>query len=599
MKPEVIGRGLVLAVMAAALVLVPGRMSAQNPPAPGAAPAAAPALDAGQILDRMSALERQLYTRMQELTPRVETYMQNLRTDPVLGDVPIADRYYLGILHFDHGYSTLSFLPEPQARWRQWIGPLDDLMTWPLRKVFDLNLDRDSFAHMLFPGGDHFDRQHYRFAYVRTEFLGQIRCYVFDVVPLNVRAKGSFWGRIWIEDQDMALVRFNGSFWENRYGSPDLHFDSWRLNVRPGVWVPAYIYTEESDLGYGVFRHTRFQAQTRLWGYDLHLAGRQQELTSMTIEGADTPAAPPPDLMSPLGSTRDWERQAEENVLDRLERSGLLAPPGPADNVLQTVVNNLIITNQLNIQPAVRCRILLTTPLESFTVGHTIVLSRGLIDSLPNEAALAAMLAHELAHIDLGQRLDTRYAFTDRMLFADQHSFQLLDLARSPAEEDAANVLAVKLLTHSPYKDQLASAGLFLRQVDARRTLSPHLFSPHLGNAWFSHDYLKRLHEVEAAAPPLQPAQVSQIAALPLGGRLWVDPWNDTVTLQTPEALTLLSARDKMPLQLTPFYPYLERAQPSVAVSSTDAQPNPAPGASSSPNSGPSTGPSAGPSPSH
>ncbi|MGN6593586.1 MAG: M48 family metalloprotease, partial [Terriglobales bacterium] len=430
----------------------------QPPPSAPTQPAAAPSADA--ILDQMSAHEAQLYEQLQEMTPRIETYMQNLRPDAELGQVPIADRYYLGILHFKGNFNTLSFLSEPEARWRQWIGPLDDLLTAPARRVLDLDVFKESFARMLFPGADHFDRQHYRFVFVRREFLGAVRCYVFDVVPLNVHDKGSFWGRIWVEDQDDVLVRFNGSFWQDRYGHPDLHFDSWRENVRPGVWMPAYVYAEESNLGYGLFRHARFQAQTRLWGYDLRTAGHQQELTTMSVEGADlNVAAPPPAPMAPLEETRAWERQAEDNVLDRLEKAGLLAPPGPADQVLDTVVNNLVITNKLTIAPPVRCRILLTTPLESVAIGHTIVLSRGLIDSLPNEASLAAMLAHELAHISLGQRLDTRYAFADRMLFADQDSFRLLDLQRTPTEEAQANTLAVKLLTHSPYKDQLAQAG--------------------------------------------------------------------------------------------------------------------------------------------
>jgi len=517
----------------------------------------------------MSAREQQLYRRLQELEPRIETYMQDLRSDATLGDVPVADRYFLGILHFHGGFQTESFLPEPQQAWRQWIGPLDDALALPARKVLGLNVYRNSFAGMLFPGADHFDRRHYRFVYVRREFLGQVRCYVFDVAPLLADAKGSFWGRIWIEDQDDTLVRFNGSFWQDRYGHPDLHFDSWRLNVRPDVWVPVYIYAEESDLAFGLFRHVRYQAQTRLWGYDLRAAGRQQELTSVSIEGAEVAPQAPPTVLSPLASTRAWEREAEDNVLDRLEKAGLLAPAGPADAVLQQVVDNLVVTNQLSISPPVRCRILLTTPLESVAIGHTIVLSRGLIDSLPDEASLAAMLAHELAHISLGQRLDTRYAFGDRMLFADQDSFRLLDLRRTPQEEAYANALAVKLLEGSPYKAHIADAGLFLRQVDARRKLSPHLFSPHLGNAWFSHDYLARLHAVEAAAPPLAPAQVSQIAALPLGGRLLVDAWDGSVTLQTPQAIPLLSAREKMPLQLTPFYPYLERAAPAATSQGT------------------------------
>ena len=79
---------------------------------------------------------------------------------------------------------------------------------------------------------------------------------------------------------------------------------------------------------------------------------------------------------------RSWDRQAEDNVVDRLERLGLLAPQGEVDKVLETVVNNLEVTNNLDIQPEIRCRVLLTSTLESFTIGHTIVFSRGMIDVL-------------------------------------------------------------------------------------------------------------------------------------------------------------------------------------------------------------------------
>jgi Zn-dependent protease with chaperone function len=81
---------------------------------------------------------------------------------------------------------------------------------------------------------------------------------------------------------------------------------------------------------------------------------------------------------------------------------GLLAPQGDVETVLETVVNNLEVTNNLDIQPVVRCRVLLTSTLESFTIGHTIVLSRGLIDVLPDEVSLANMRAHEMVHIVLG-----------------------------------------------------------------------------------------------------------------------------------------------------------------------------------------------------
>ena len=117
---------------------------------------------------------------------------------------------------------------------------------------------------------------------------------------------------------------------------------------------------------------------------------------------------------TPVQSERMWEREAEDNAIERLQRAGLVAPTGEVDQVMQTVVNNLIFTNNLNIQPEVRTRVLLTTPLESFTIGHTIVLSRGLLDVLPDEPSLAMVLAHELAHIALGHRLDTKLAFNDR-----------------------------------------------------------------------------------------------------------------------------------------------------------------------------------------
>ena len=60
-------------------------------------------------------------------------------------------------------------------------------------------------------------------------------------------------------------------------------------------------------------------------------------------------------------------------MIDRLQQIGLLAPEGEIDKVMQTVVNNVMVTNNLDIQPEIRCRVLMTTPLESFTIGHTIV----------------------------------------------------------------------------------------------------------------------------------------------------------------------------------------------------------------------------------
>jgi hypothetical protein len=112
---------------------------------------------------------------------------------------------------------------------------------------------------------------------------------------------------------------------------------------------------------------------------------KEEEFTQIKIENAvdDHPVAKD---ITPVEAQRMWEREAEDNATDHLQRIGVLAPPGSVDKILETVVNNLIITNKLQIEPDVRCRVLLTLPLESFTIGHTIVISRGLLDVLPDEA---------------------------------------------------------------------------------------------------------------------------------------------------------------------------------------------------------------------
>ena len=47
---------------------------------------------------------------------------------------------------------------------------------------------------------------------MRREFLGEVRCLVFDVTPKPKTDTGRFAGRIWVEDQDFHIVRFNGAY---------------------------------------------------------------------------------------------------------------------------------------------------------------------------------------------------------------------------------------------------------------------------------------------------------------------------------------------------------------------------------------------------
>jgi Peptidase family M48 len=326
------------------------------------------------------------------------------------------------------------------------------------------------------------------------------------------------------------------------------------------VWVPSHVYSEEQNMQFSQFGKTNFKAQVRLWGYDLHAAGNQQEFSTMTVDSPEVKdqAAAAADN-SPVESFRQWQREAENNILDKMERSGLLSPEGELDKVLATVVNNLEITNNLDIQPEVRCRVLLTSPLESFTVGHTIVISRGLLDVLPDEASLASVMAHELAHIVAGDGDQTRFAFSDKTLFADDHSFEQFGFQHTAQQEQDADTKAMDFLKNSPYKDKLATAGLFLRQLQARAAGMPELTKARIGNGLVAEGKVTRMQELMNSAPELRNRDTAQLAALPLGGRVQVDAWDDHVEMTKAKAVALISPKEKFPLEITPYMPRLTR----------------------------------------
>jgi hypothetical protein len=222
------------------------------------------------------------------------------------------------------------------------------------------------------------------------------------------------------------------------------------------------------------------------------------------------------------------------------------------------VVNNLLVTNNIDLQGDIHCRILLTAPLESFTIGHTIVISRGLLDVLPDEASLAMVLGHELSHIVLGHHFDTKLAFNDKLFFPDEESFRRLDFKRSSADEEAADAKALELLKNSPYKDKMGNAGLFLKALQQKGPELPNLIRPHLGNS-FAGSKTIRMSSLMSSTPELDNKKLDQIAALPLGGRIKVDPWSDRVELSKAKPVALTSAKEKLEFEITPFFPYLTR----------------------------------------
>jgi hypothetical protein len=534
------------------------------------------------LVEKAIAREKVLIKNIQQRTPLVETYIQNTKPDIKLYQVPTSDEYMLSRVDFGKGFFDKPYDPRTAGKHGFFKGSVASIAG--LSKA--LKLDRHfaynplGFTQMMFVDPRGFDNQHYVFSYVRREFLGSVRTWVYDVHP-KVNGMGRFLGRIWIEDQDGNIVRLNGTFTspksedDSRYF---FHFDSWRMNVQPGIWLPVEIYVEETQRIQGE-KSGGLRAQTHFWGYSLKLPTRESENVSVKVDDAVDKSDDSQDV-GPLQASRAWITQAENNVIDRLVEAGLVAPltPGGYENtVLDQIVINLQVPNDLAFTDQVHTRILLTDTVEATTVGNTILISKGLIDTLPSEEAIASVVAMELAHIVMGHHIDTRYAFNDRLLFPDTATFQRIDMYHSDHDNLEAAKRAMEYLQNSMYKDKLPSAGLYYAQLVDREKVLRSLNTPKLGDSLLKTDGTPWMADLQRQAPRLNWDDLTQRPALPLGSWLKTDPWDDKVHQLNAKIYAYMNPRDKMPLEVTPIFFKLQRYDASRLAPQIPAVATPAP----------------------
>ena len=554
------------------------------------------------LVQRAIAQEKVLIKNIQLRTPLVETYIQDTRPDVKLYSVPVDDHYMLSRVDFGKVFFDKTYEPKEQAKKKGFFKNSFASISG-LSKILGLErftYNPNGFMEMMFIDPSGFDQQHYVFSFVRREFLGSVRTWVFDVHPkADVKGMGRFYGRIWIEDEGGNVVRFNGT-----YTGPTnedsakyyFHFDSWRMNVQPGIWLPVAIYVEETQRT-EARNSVGLKAQTHFWGYSLKLPTRDSENVSVKVDDAVDKSGDSQDV-GPLQASRMWVTQAENNVIDRLVEAGLVAPLDPGgyeDKVLGQIVINLVVPNNLAFTDQIHCRVLLTDTVEATTVGNTIIISKGLIDSLPSEEAIASVVAMELAHIAMGHHIDTRYAFNDRLLFPDTATFQKIDMNHSDVDNGTAAKRAMEYLENSMYKDKLANAGLYYEQLVERAKVLKALNTPKLGDSLLKPDGTPWMADLEHMAPQLNWDDLSQTAALPLGSWLKTDPWDDKVHMLNAKRYAPMNARDKMPFEVTPIFYKLQRYEaanvtpaPATAPAASPASEQPATAPGNAPPSPPS-----------
>src|ERR1700681_2307773 len=308
------------------------QQSAYSTASASTAPASAPSTTSATmdwVVDRALEREHALMAMLKTRTPLVETYLQNLKFDRQLGPVPVQDHYFLGRMDLDENVDRRDYLSKDTSFESHLLGGFTRLFKFQYKPL--------GFSWMIYADRD-FNRHIYDFKYVQREFLGDVRCIVFDVSAKKGTGNGRFRGRIWVEDQDYNIVRLNGTYEPRPRNAYFFHLDSWRLNLIPGYWVPAYIYSEEGDFSYGSKDIPKdkinFKPQPRLWGYDLQKGAQDGEFTQVLVDSTVKDESAAAQDASPLAAQWQWQQQAGDNVIERLQHAGPLTPEGEGEKRL-------------------------------------------------------------------------------------------------------------------------------------------------------------------------------------------------------------------------------------------------------------------------
>jgi hypothetical protein len=562
-----------------------------------------------QLIDKAVLREKKVIATVKERAPVVETYIQNMKPDPVMRQVPESDEHFLGRVDFgkvigDEEYKEGPKAGDKKGKFSFFKGSAGFLGS--LGGSLHLQFHEAGFVSMLLMDSNEFDRQHYTFAFVRNDFLGNVPTSVFDVTPAKNNDRGRFFGRIWVDSREGNVVRFNGDFAGSDKDYQDYyHFDSWRTNIQPNLWLPTSVYIEESDPKSRTST-LKFKAINHIWGYLLKVPNAEAENTSLEVVGAQDVSNDAQDV-SPLGAQREFVQQAEDNIITKLFQAGLLDAPSEFDKTLEALANNILAYNNITVSRPIHVRTLLTEPLESLAIGNTIVLSKSLIDTTAVITAdgaqqmgnLNAILAFQLAHIITGHRLDTKYAFSDRLLFPDNSAFKRVPMHHTDADNTEAAKKAVELLQAKELVDGQKYFGLYLQQLQQRIKGLKALNEPLIGDGLVKSDTDPSfwLAALVPKGEKLDVKDLKQQAAEPLSSFLRFDPWTDQVITMHTAFEPILSASDKMPFEVSPIYLklgyYKPPAEPAAApATAAPAAPAPAGDATGTP-AAPATAPPA------
>jgi hypothetical protein len=90
------------------------------------------------------------------------------------------------------------------------------------------------------------DLAKYQIDYFGKEKVDELNTYVFDVKPKSmVKGERYLQGRIWVDDEDLQIVKVKGQAVPEVGEQKFPHFESYRENIDGRFWFPTYIYVDD------------------------------------------------------------------------------------------------------------------------------------------------------------------------------------------------------------------------------------------------------------------------------------------------------------------------------------------------------------------
>jgi len=134
----------------------------------------------------------------------------------------------------------------------------------------------------------------YNFKYVGKEHIDELDLYVFDVAPKVIPKKTMdrfFIGRIWVDDQDLQIVKSKGKATPETKNNKFPVVETYREQIDGKYWFPTYVYADD-DLIFDNGTDARIRMRVKYSDY-------KKGHATITIRDIDAPKEEPQKKPAP------------------------------------------------------------------------------------------------------------------------------------------------------------------------------------------------------------------------------------------------------------------------------------------------------------